>query len=849
MRSPEWAKTGRGWLGSLGGQGKKIGGLRGLAVTFWGGGGTLLLTGHSTQCAQLSLKFPLGEPACNFLPAVELMSQFEFGAGPKVAEWNAEMVMSTPDIQPYLADLKAELPNSPALEQLEAWLAQWAWLQAFHHCSQLLVAAIHPADFSVRYANQAFCDVLAIAAGRPQATPLTTTLTQALNQLLTPADQLAVKRLYRRHLLHLVLREFYQVDPQHGRLLEAPAIVQVQGDGAIGVRYVQFWLRSQHLQVTRRPDKPDELADLGLGALSPAELDRWLTEPDQVQQLEERLCLAHYTVHGVLLLEGLDVTVQETIRQTTQLLIDRDSILQAQKFQQVDQQLRLLFQAERTLILTVEADQIRLFTGTMPEDMDITTYSLELLQESYITRAIATNQVQIIRDLSTHYQTELGRQLVASGVRSVLLIPLVAPVASHATHHPYPALEKPQVVGLVGIVSDRPNQFDGLDCCYAEQLIPAFTRALTLAQQQLMQKRFVTNIHPAVEWRFLQEAERRSLGLPPEPVVFNNVYPLYGISDIRGSSDARNRAIQADVLAQYALAVAVVEAVYAADQSAFTQQLRLDLLDRMRSLEASVTVDAEITELRYLRDQFEAYFEYFAKWGEAAIAAIQTYRDACNNSQNGVYKARAEYDKIVNQINSLLRSTWDQWQLQMQKITPHYCDIEATDGIDHMIYAGSSIDPNFTPFQLRSLRYEQLRALCDCARTTLQFQQTNQTSLQVAHLVLVQDSTVDIFHDETTERLFDVRGTRDTRYEIVKKRIDKGLDQITQARITQPGMITLVFSTPQEQEEYQQYLRYLIREGWIHSEIEQGNVEPLQGVTGLKFMRVAVLPAPTEPSA
>jgi hypothetical protein len=47
----------------------------------------------------------------------------------------------------------------------------------------------------------------------------------------------------------------------------------------------------------------------------------------------------------------------------------------------------------------------------------------------------------------------------------------------------------------------------------------------------------------------------------------------------------------------------------------------------------------------------------------------------------------------------------------------------------------------------------------------------------VTHLVLVQDLTVDIIHDENTEKLFEVRGTRDIRYEIVKKRIDKAVDE------------------------------------------------------------------------
>jgi hypothetical protein len=162
-----------------------------------------------------------------------------------------------------------------------------------------------------------------------------------------------------------------------------------------------------------------------------------------------------------------------------------------------------------------------------------------------------------------------------------------------------------------------------------------------------------------------------------------------------------------------------------------------------------------------------------------------------------------------------------------------------------MIYAGKSIDPNFGDFQLRSLRYEQLRAMCDCARTAFRLQQKCDTSMQITHLVLVQDSTVDIFHDESTERLFDVQGTRDTRYEIVKKRIDKALDEQNHSRITQPGMLTVVYSTDEEWAEYQQYLRYLLREGWIAASTERGKVQPLPGITGLKYVCVQVLPEPS----
>ena len=56
-------------------------------------------------------------------------------------------------------------------------------------------------------------------------------------------------------------------------------------------------------------------------------------------------------------------------------------------------------------------------------------------------------------------------------------------------------------------------------------------------------------------------------------------------------------------------------------------------------------------------------------------------------------------------------------------------------------------------------------------------------------------------------------------------------------------MLTIVYSTDEEWTQYQQYLRYLTREGWIDSDIETGWVEPLQGISGLKFARARVLEA------
>lgn len=695
--------------------------------------------------------------------------------------------------------------------------------------SQFLIAAIAPQTFALSYANDYFRKLLGAQTphGKQGAAWL---------QCLATEDVDALERLYRGHVLRLILAQHGQADLPELRFLDQPFTVTWQTELDSTPKYLSLWLRSPRLRVTRRvPDSlPDTDEIANLQNLSPEAFKARLNDEQQVRQLEQRLDLSQYQVEGQLLLEGLEITEQEAIRRLTNLLIDRDSILRPEKFQQVNQGLRSLFRADNSIILSAEGEQARLFIGSEYEELNVTAYAMQSLQGSHFLKAAEVNRVYNVSDLTLSCQTECERNLLRLGIRSLLLIPLVvkATVTGQGSR---------QLAGLVGLTSDRPYHFDAVDCHYATELIAP----LMVALRQAVQHRLTTihNIHPAVEWRFLQEAERQSWGLPPEPVVFTNVYPLYGISDIRGSSDERNRAIQADLLEQFRLGLAVVDAVCQHQETALAEQLRLDLLEHIEKLQAGITLDAEITALKYLSDRLEGHFGYFAECGPAAKAAVAAYRAACDNDQKSVYNARSHYDQAIGQINTLLRETWDRWQVRMQQITTHYCDIECTDGIDHMIYAGASIDAKFGIFHLHSLRYEQLRAVCDCARTVLGLAGRHNTQLQVTHLVLVQDSTVDIFHDASTERLFDVKGTRDTRYEIVKKRIDKALDQKTKARITQPGMLTLVYSTEEEWAEYQQYLRYLRREGWIGAEIETGNVEPLQGVNGLKFARVPVLPA------
>ncbi len=683
--------------------------------------------------------------------------------------------------------------------------------------SRLLMAAIAPQTFAICEANETFWQFAgqSIGSNLQHSTDLF--------DLFPEHNIAALQGLYQRYVLYLILRDLYEWDASELLLLGEPLVWEFPAESPDSQpRFVEFWLNCDRLHVTHIDDRPNEFADLNFAQLR---------RSSDLSLLEHRFELGNYQIDGCLLLEGCDVTGRERILRLTQLLIDRESVLNADKFRQVNDRLRSLFRARDTAILCVERDRVQVFIGKDGRDFSPKRYTMQSLNGSHFLRAAQADRIWIVPDLATDCQTDCEQTLLTSGIRSMLLIPVVVQ-SSEITQN------KQQLAGLVGLMSDRPHNFNRLDCQHAKELIPAFTCALRQAIQQRVTT--IRNIHSSVSWRFLQEAERRSWGLQPEPIVFEGVYPLFGISDIRGSSNERNRAIQADLIAQFQLGLAIVEAVCDDLDSPLTEQLRLDLVDYLEALRNRVTVDAEVTAAEYLKRNLETYFDYFCQCSTRARAAVTTYREACDNEHHCVYQGRATYDRTLDLINILLRETWERCQIRMQQILPHYCDLEVSDGLDHMMYVGQSINPDFSTYHLRSLRYEQLRAMCDCARTALSIQEQYNTTMQVTHLVLVQDTPIDIFHDENTERLFDVKGTRDIRYEIVKKRIDKAVDRQTQTRITQPGMLTIVYSTDEEWSEYQQYMRYLAREGWIEEKIESGLVEQLPGVTGLKFARVQV---------
>jgi hypothetical protein len=176
-----------------------------------------------------------------------------------------------------------------------------------------------------------------------------------------------------------------------------------------------------------------------------------------------------------------------------------------------------------------------------------------------------------------------------------------------------------------------------------------------------------------------------------------------------------------------------------------------------------------------------------------------------------------------------------------QRMFPHYFEKQKTDGVDYQMYVGAGLVENgrVDPLCLKNLRLWQLMVTCGIAVRAHQLRDRLPIPLETTHLILVQHAPLSI-RFRFDEKRFDVDGAYDIRYEIVKKRIDKALVQGTAERVTQPGKVAIIYTQPGEALEYRAYIEYLQSIGYLTGSVEQLELGELQGVQGLRALRVQV---------
>jgi hypothetical protein len=220
---------------------------------------------------------------------------------------------------------------------------------------------------------------------------------------------------------------------------------------------------------------------------------------------------------------------------------------------------------------------------------------------------------------------------------------------------------------------------------------------------------------------------------------------------------------------------------------------------------------------------------------------INEYLHSIDDSVGKASRNRREFDVSIQRINKVLNDYFESTQKKVQEIYPSYIAKFRTDGIEYDMYTGQSIAPDITfdRAYLKKFRQWQLMSMVEITQLTRKLLPEIPRSLETTQLIFVHANTIDISF-RTDERRFDVEGAYNIRYEVIKKRIDKALIKGTQERLTQPGKIAIVYFTQLEAQEYISYINELQKQGLLDKQIEFLELEPVQGVTGLKGLRVSV---------
>ncbi|WP_370408769.1 GAF domain-containing protein [Tenacibaculum dicentrarchi] len=441
---------------------------------------------------------------------------------------------------------------------------------------------------------------------------------------------------------------------------------------------------------------------------------------------------------------------------------------------------------------------------------------------------------------SASKNNEFSQRLKKQNIGSILLIP----IKTNANNN----------LALLEITAPRPYELNSVNQQKLKDIIPVFKVAVNRSSEEYSNileatiQEHYTSLHETVKWKFYEAAEQYQADIYAEKenvkieqIVFNDVYPLYGQSDIKGSSFARNEAIKEDLITQLTLAISVLKKACISEKLPIYNELMFRVNDYLKDVNTGLKAGDEIGILDFLKREIYPVFKHIKTLNNHLTAIVNTYMNRLDSNLHVVYEKRKAYEQSVTLLNDELAKFIDCKQEDAQAMFPHYFERYKTDGVEYNMYIGQSLtkEKNFDELYLYNLRLWQLQIMCEMENVANTARKSMTHDLKVASLILVHSTPLSIKF-RMDEKQFDVDGAYNIRYEIIKKRIDKAHINGTKERLTVPGKIAIVYSQDKDAKEYSKYIKYLQSKNLL-GEIETLELEDLQGVSGLKALRVAVI--------
>jgi len=554
-----------------------------------------------------------------------------------------------------------------------------------------------------------------------------------------------------------------------------------------------------------------------------------------------------FEFHGFMQLHLVDVTEQEMLSSIKYDLLEKNAVIRKESFALIQQKLRSLFEISEmgmglafldpsnNMVLSTGASNCwkSLASGSISnqpcDDFTGSVYERSWIEQRYVT-------VENLKEYPFPSKVEEG--LIKKGISNILLAPLV---------------DDGETIGMLELATSTPGKLNPISAHRVENVLPMFTAAVKRVKEEMstevraLIQEECTAIHPSVQWRFfdagvnLMNRRRVDDKAALEEIVFKDVFPLFGLADVRNSSIERNTAIQKDLQENLKLVKDLLQKINGQKKLPIVEEVIFKTEEQLQKINRGLASGDESDVLEFLNSEINPLVEHFRD-DETLGKVILKYRSSLDPVFGVVYKRRKSFEESLAMINKMIGEYLDEAEVSAQEMFPHYFEKYKTDGIEFTLYLGTSLvkDKVFDSFYLKNFHLWQLMTMIEIDRRMDVLKPKLKNNLDITQLILVHDQPISI-RFRADEKHFDVDGAYDIRYEIVKKRIDKAYIKNTGERLTQPGMIAIVYNQAKVEEEYRRFFHYLAGKKLIAPEVEELELEELPGATGLRALRVRVL--------
>ncbi|AZQ44260.1 GAF domain-containing protein [Nonlabens ponticola] len=608
------------------------------------------------------------------------------------------------------------------------------------------------------------------------------------------------------------------------------------------IRTYRITFNADFVEVIPKNNKP---------SLDKKAIDGLLRAPDDENLWRSSFPQDSYRFEGFGIISLTDVTVDAAISDLKTILLNNPESQSTQQ-EQIEKIFQKMFNLDKIHVGFTSFDQYdKSFERMLYSDSH--SYMLGTSHEKNCENALCSDSYNaiikkkkplIIPDVVVYADEQknkfLTNNLLEANLKSVIL---------------YPVTKNRKLLGVLEIGSEIAYALNSFNATRIDSVIEYIKSALVRAEDEYENRikaiiqTECTSIHPSVQWKFEKEA-RRILKLRSEgqdetfkDIRFQDVYPLYGQIDVVGSSDARNNAIKEDLSDQLVIVCEIFEMAKKFEDLPIYDQISFRVFEYRKELtDGKIDANAERSIIKLLTEEINPIMDHLKTLSPDLKNKVVHYQKELDPGSGVIYKKRNNYDNTVQTINEALSRYVDKRQVAAQKIYTHFFERFKTDGVEHNIYVGKSIQSNeeFNPVYLYNLRLWQLQTMIEMEDKFYRIQENLPSQLDAASMILVFDNTLSIRY-RIDEKRFDVDGTYNARYEVIKKRIDKAHIKGTEERVTQKGTISIIYTNKENEREYMRYVNFLQHKDYLGDKIERLELEDVQGVIGLKALRINIL--------